>query len=244
MAKKKNEIQFTIPEATPRTLSMARLAEYLKKLSVIFGHEDHVHFLRMKDGSASAVIETDAETEPLIVERTRQAAVGDGPKEAVYSYESVKEMLEGDNFTAEVTRNGDLITRFVPRVEEGGEAIGPVWQEGTLDGLLVRIEGVDPTIHITLIADRRRYLGETNRDLGMKLGPLFYHTVRIFGKGKWWRTAQGVWELEKFAFQSVEKIDDVTIPDLVAELRAIPQEGLQALKDPLGEMLKIRGSEK
>jgi hypothetical protein len=78
----------------------------------------------------------------------------------------------------------------------------------------------------------------------MKLGPLFYRTVRIFGKGKWWRTAKGEWELEKFVFQSIEQIEDVTIPDLVAKLRAIPQNDLQSLNDPIGEMLKIRHGEK
>jgi len=239
----KKVLRFTIPEATPYTLPMARLAEYLRKLAVVFGHEDEVHFLRMEEGSASAIAEIDSEIEPLVVDRTRKASVGEGPNEAVYSYESVKEMLEEDGYTGRVTRDGDVIAQFVPYISEEQEVIGPVWQEGTLDGLLVRIEGVDETIHVTLISDRRRYPGETNRELGMKLGPLFYHTVRIVGRGKWWRNKQGEWGLEKFVFQSVEPIEDVSLPETVARLRAIPQNDLQKLDDPIAEMLKIRHGE-
>jgi hypothetical protein len=240
MAKrKKAELKFTIPEATPTTIPMARLAEYLKKLSILFGHEKSVHFLRMDKGSASAVAFVEPDFEAHVIERTRNASVGDGPKEAVYSYESVKEMLEEDGYSAKVTRNGELIAEFLQRVERDRDVIGPVWQDGTLDGLLVRIEGMDETIHVTLISDRRRYPGETNRDLGMKLGPLFYKTVRVFGRGKWWRNAHGEWELEKFIFQAIEPAEDISLPEVVARLRALPND-LQKLEDPLGEMLKIR----
>jgi hypothetical protein len=142
VANKKTELLFTIPETTPHILPMARLADYLRKLAILFGHENHVHFLKMKDGSATAVAEMDEEIAPLIVDRTRKAAEGEGVQEAIEGFESVKEMLEDDGYTAAITRNGDVIAKFVRHLNEESEAIGPIWQEGTLDGLLVRIEGV------------------------------------------------------------------------------------------------------
>jgi hypothetical protein len=59
---------------------MARLADHLRELATLLGNEDNVYFLRVDDGSANCAIEIDAEIEPIVSERVRQAQNGLGPK--------------------------------------------------------------------------------------------------------------------------------------------------------------------
>jgi hypothetical protein len=239
----KREIRFNIKGTTPDTLPMAHLAEYLKRLATVIGNEDHVHFLRVDEGSASNLIVVDEEIQPEIVLRTKNAASGKGPKEAVEGFASLRELLEEDGLTADLEEDsGDVITQFVPRIE-AGETFGPFWQEGSLDGILTRIEGVDETIHVTLVYEGSRYVCETNRDIGKGLGPRFLSTIRVFGKGKWYRSVEGKWELQKFIIRSVEDLEDTSLLDIVARLRAIPDNDLKTLEDPIGEILRIRRNE-
>ncbi|HEV2388346.1 MAG TPA: hypothetical protein VGS20_13950 [Candidatus Acidoferrales bacterium] len=242
MARK--ELRFNIKDATPHTLPMARLAEYLKKLATVLGSEDRVHFLRMEEGSAPALIEIDEEIQPVVVSRTKNAERGQGPREAVEAYESLRDALREDGHTADLeSEEGEVVTEFLPPAVVRTETFGPFWQEGTLDGLLTRIEGVDQTIHVTLIFEGARCIAETNREIGMQLGPRFYKLIRAFGKGKWFRNTEGKWELRKFIIRGFEEVDDVSLPDIVARLRAIPDNDLAKLDDPIGEMLKIRRGE-
>jgi hypothetical protein len=240
----RKELRFNIKNATPHTLPMVRLAEYLRKLSTVLGNEDRVHFLRMEEGSAPALIEIDAEIEPLIISRTKEAAIGQGPKEAVQAFSSLRDALEQDGLIADLEQEeGEVIADFVSPPKDEGEAFGPVWQDGSVDGLLTRIEGIDETIHATLVFEGSRYKAECNRDIGVQLGPRFYKMLRVFGRGKWWRTAAGRWELEKITIQSFQDVEDVSLLDTVAKLRAIPDNELNKLEDPIGEMLKIRRGE-
>ncbi len=240
----RKELRFNIKNATPHTLPMARLADYLKKLSVVLGNEDRVHFLRMEEGSAPALIEIDAEIESAVIYRAKNAANGQGPKEAVQNFASLRDDLEQDGLIADLEQDeGGIIAEFASPRQAGEETFGPVWQEGSVDGLLTRIEGIDETIHATLIFEGSRYRAECNREVGMQLGMYFWKMIRAFGKGKWWRNADGKWVLEKIVIQSVEGVEDVSLPDTVAKLRAIPDNDLHSLKDPLGEMLKIRRGE-
>jgi hypothetical protein len=135
------------------------------------------------------------------------------------------------------------VTEFIIPIQEGKETFGPFWQEGSLDGLLTRIEGIDETIHVTLIFEGSRCKAETNRDIGVQLAPRFYKIVRVFGRGRWYRNLDGHWELQKFIIRSFEDLEDISLPEIVARLRAIPDNDLKTLEDPIGEMLKIRRGE-
>jgi len=43
---------FRMSALKPETLPMARLAEYLARLAVLFGHQDQVYFSKVRKGSA------------------------------------------------------------------------------------------------------------------------------------------------------------------------------------------------
>jgi hypothetical protein len=62
----------------------------------------------------------------------------------------------------------------------------------------------------------------------------------VFGEGRWRRTADGRWELEQFAVSHFEVLDDASLPDVVARLRAIEGSDWRKLDDPVNELLRIR----
>src|SRR6266481_2953616 len=111
MAKK--EIRFHIEGTTPHALPMARLAEYLSELAVLFGNKQHVHFLRIETGSAPCVIEVDQEYETKIFARVNRAMQKRGPRDAVKANSALRAMLKKDRLWAELKQdNGEVVASY------------------------------------------------------------------------------------------------------------------------------------
>jgi hypothetical protein len=145
MAKK--ELHFSIDGTTPHTFPMARLADYLRELAVLLGNEDSVHFLRVDDGSANCAIEIDTQIESSVSERAKQAQNGLGPKEAVKAFKAIRFYLDEDDTSASIEwEKGEVLIEF-PRKSQGTEeTFGPFWEDGSLDGMLIKIGGMDETV--------------------------------------------------------------------------------------------------
>jgi hypothetical protein len=241
----KKEIRFHIEGTTPQMLPMARLAEYLKELAVLCGHSKHVHFLRVETGSAPCVLEVDQEYEPKILARIQRAKTAKGPKDAVKANSNLIYMLKKDRFSAEFkAENGELIAAYPLATERKQETFGPFWQEGSLDGIVVRLGGIDETLPVHLVYEGRQYICNASREIVRQLGPKIWgDPIRAHGKGKWYRNEQGQWEMMFFDIHSVEGLEQSTLSEAVARLRAIPDNELYSLKDPIAEMQKIRSGE-
>ena len=84
MAKRENGgiFHFKITGYTPSTLPMARLAEYMADLAALLGHEDHVHFIRVGEGSADLIHQVEEPEQPKVIERLHLVKQGLGPAEA------------------------------------------------------------------------------------------------------------------------------------------------------------------
>jgi hypothetical protein len=243
MAKK--QIRFHIEGTTPHSLPMARLAEYLTELSVLFGNKQHVHFLRVETGSAPCVIEVDQEYEERVFTRVKKAELKRGPRDAVQANLSLRTMLKQDELWAELKReNGDVVISYPLIKREKQETFGPFWQDGSLDGMIVRLGGIDETLPVHLLYEGRAYICNASKDIVKQLGPhIWGEPIRVHGRGKWYRNEQGVWEMMFFNIQSWEPLEPSTLSDAIARLRAIPDNELQSLEDPLAEMRRIRHGE-
>jgi hypothetical protein len=243
MAKK--EIRFHIEGTTPHSLPMARLAEYLAELATLFGNKHHVHFLRVETGSMPCVIEVDQEYEGRVFTRVKKATLKRGPKDAVRANSSLRMMLKKDRFWAELQQdNGNVVVSYPLVKEQKEETFGPFWQDGSLDGFVVRLGGIDETLPVHLLYEGRAYICNASRETVRELGPRIWgNPVRVHGKGKWYRNEQGIWEMLFFDIHSWEDLEDSTLSDAVAHLRAIPNNDLLSLKDPLAQMRKIRSGE-
>ena len=76
---------------------MARLAEYLAKLAMLFGNKEHIHFMKVRKGSAIQEIVVDAPAVPDVTERLRIADSLDAPDDIVRANREINRMLREDN---------------------------------------------------------------------------------------------------------------------------------------------------
>jgi hypothetical protein len=236
------KLVFRIAEANPHTLPMTRLAEYLTELATVLGSRDSIHFLRIEEGSAVNVLEVESAEEPTILSRVRDVAVGAGTQEARDAYKAIRDYLREDQFSAELeTEEGFVILNFPSSDEDNVQVYGPFWQDGSLDGVLMKIGGTDDTIPVHLLYEGKQYNCNANVEMARRLGHhLLQNPIRVHGKGKWYRNISGKWDLHWFDILDFEVLESLSLPDVVSELRAIPGNDLNTLKDPLGEMRKIR----
>jgi hypothetical protein len=213
----KKELHFSIEGTTPYTFPMARLADYLRELATLLGNEDNVHFLRVDDGSANCAMEIDAEIEPTISERVRQAQNGLGPKEAVKAFKTIRYYLDEDDTSAFMEWDkGEVLIEF-PRKSRGAEeTFGPFWEDGSLDGMLIKIGGMDETVPVHLLYEGVHHACNTTREMAKKLAPyIFGKPIRVHGRGKWYRNSEGKWELRWFDIRDFEELSDASLLDVV-----------------------------
>lgn len=84
----------------PDTLPMGWLATYLSKLADLFGDAAHVHFAKIRRGSAIPEVHVDAECAGEVFERLRLVASGQGPADAMRAQRDLNTELRQDDASA------------------------------------------------------------------------------------------------------------------------------------------------
>ncbi len=241
MAKK--ELYFKIQEWDPHTLPMARLAEYLQHLAILLGSEKSVHFKEVDEGSAKCAMEVDEAEQPRITHRVQEATKGIGNKEAQLAANFIFSLLQEDHSGAELEwDDGTVILDFSRHRQEEQETFGPFWQEGTLDGFLVKVGGYDETVPVHILHQGSHTICNTTQQIAKQLGHHLYENVRLFGRGRWYRNSDAQWELQKFDVSSFQVLSSDSLLDVVAQLRTIPNDLVNS-DDPIGLMERIRHGE-
>ncbi len=238
----KYEYKFRIDAFTPASMPMAHLAEYMRALAAFLGHEERVHFVRLEGGSTVLVQEIEPETAPKVQERIESVRRGDGPADAMRAFEALDHTLAQDNAVGFLYEpDGAEIIQFPGRERPKAVAYGSFRQQGSLDGYLVRIGGTDQMKRATLkegdVVRHCQMTEEMAYDLAQHI---WKRPLRVFGEGRWRRTPDGEWELEQFTVTDFEVLDDASLPDVVARLRAIEGSDWKKLDDPHGELRRIR----
>lgn len=233
------EYRFLIDAYTPKTIPMARLAEYMQHLADMFGETASVHFNRLEQGSTVLVSRIDNEAVPKVRHRIVSLRRREGPSEAQRAYRAINKLLREDNGVGLLKEKpkGATIIRF-PGREEIEENFPAVREQGTIDGVIIRIGGKDQTVHITLETDSGQVAGcYTTRLIGKQLGHKLFEPVRLFGRGRWTRDIEGQWELLDFKVEGFEPLADVPLSKALAGLRGIETEWSQ---EALSELPIIR----
>lgn len=221
-AKRGTELRFKIDAFTPRTLPMARLAEYITELACLLGERSHVHFLRVEEGSAAPVILVDHEAIPKVRERADAVRREDAPSEAIRAYRRLNMFLRDDNATAVLKEGKRTTVLKFPGREQPTERYGLVKQQGSIDGVLRKVGGIDQTIHIMLLAEDQQVSHiHTTQQTAKRLAQHMFDPVRLFGLGKWRRDSEGAWTLEEFRVQDFTTLDDTPLSDALSKIRAI-----------------------
>jgi hypothetical protein len=217
------EFRFKIDAYTPTTIPMLRLGEYMTQLALVLGESASVHFLRVDEGSTEVVHWVDHEAIPKVRMRAEAVRRGDGPHEAVRAFRTINKMLREDNGAGILTHGKSVRVLDFPGRDQMVEVYPAVRQQGTLDGQLVRVGGLD--LHkakVILLSEGEQIVG-CNADHGVakKLGGHLYEHVRLFGTGRWRRDGDGTWSLLDFKVSDFKVLPNVSLSVAVAELREI-----------------------
>lgn len=217
------QYEFEIDVFTPTTFPMSRLAEYMKDLSLIFGFEHAVHFLRVDEGSVKFVIAVQASLVPQVQKRLAGVRDKTGPVSALRTYESLEKKLQSDNANASLRGPRGIAVEFEGRDRPKEQAIPAVSEQGYLEGELVQIGGRDDSISIHLRDGEREYIGGASRSQGRELAQHLFTPVRVFGTGFWGRDDKGVWSLKRFDVNGFQPLTAEPLTETVARLRALPR---------------------
>lgn len=242
-----NQFIFSIAGSyKPDDIPMERLGEYLVAISELLGEKGSVHFAKLTEGSTLVHAEVEEPALPKVERRVRLVAAGEGPKAARKAYGKLDDMLRDDNATGHlVGGEGNVIRVDFPGRNRPAEIVyGPIKQMGTLDGVVVRVEGSDRTVHVGIIDGTETYSLEAPEAMGRELASLFRNgPVRFFGEGTWLRHGDGIWELKKFKIDRVEtRLDQSPLNEVIDKLRSIGAGGWKNSADPIGDLLAERNS--
>jgi hypothetical protein len=188
----RQEYRFKIDAFTPDTLPMKRLAEYMEELATLFGSQERVHFVRIESGSATVVQVVEYEHIPKVRDRLKGVKDRSAPRDAIEAYSKIDKMLAQDNATGLIETHVETetakIIEFPGKNRESVENFCPVSQRGSIDGVLVRIGGIDETVPVLLIEGETRHHCTCNREVAKRLAPhLFGSMLRVHGNGRWLR---------------------------------------------------------
>jgi hypothetical protein len=221
---------------------MARLAEYLARLATVFGFQEHVHFLKVRKGSAIPEIHVSEATAPKVHARLKLVGTADAPKDATRSIQNINAMLREDNASAVLRVKGGAQLIQFPGCKTALADEAVVHEAGELIGAVIRVGGKDDTVPLTLQdTDGTTYPCTTTRAIARELARhLFGDLVRVQGTGKWRRTPERVWDLDDFRIKSWEHLDQTLLVDEVNSLRAVEGSLWNGFADPQAELKKLR----
>lgn len=236
------EYRFSIDAFTPDTLPMGRLAQYMADLARLLGEREYVHFVRLEGGSAVLVEKIDWEAAPKVEQRVRLSDDPLAPPDVQSACRALNERLADDNAVAELSvSNGGRVVRFPGRERVEALEYGPFSQEGTLDGVLIRLGGKDEIVPVHLQEGERTYTCHASRTIARELAPYLFGTpVRVHGTGRWFRSRQGEWTLRRFTIDSFEALDDAPLTDVVRQLRDTPGSEWTTIPNAQEELARLR----
>jgi hypothetical protein len=217
------EYRFRIDAYTPETMPMARLAEYLTELAMILGEPTAVHLVRLEPGSTVLVHKIEREAIPKVRERASSVRRGSAPRDAVRAYRAINKLLRDDNGVGVLQeKTGAEIIRF-PGREETEEKFASIRQHGSIDGEILRVGGPQKYVPVLLQSEDQLIAGcWADRRIAKELAQRLFEPVRLFGRGRWSRDADGKWNLEQFIVESFEALRSEQLSDALSRLRAIP----------------------
>ena len=243
----KERLTFRIDSYTPDTIPMARLAEYLSHLAELYGSEESVHFESVTKGSAKLNVCVDTHAVAKVVCRVQSINSPSAIKDAQKAYYALDELLRSDNAIGTIStgKKGGKILDFPGRKFTPQETVTIV-QPTTVDGVVIKIGGKDATIPVLLKDQEGKDVRcEIRGDEYAKVLSRHYlgNPIRAHGSGKWLRNIDGTWEIQLLTIQSYEELDTTPLNEVLADFKAITNNGWRTMEFPMEEWKKLRGLE-
>lgn len=237
------EYIFRIDAFTPDTMPMARLADYMAALADLIGSKENTHFIRLDEGSARLVHRIEAPAIPKFERRLADVFTEAAPKDLTRAFKTLDELLVEDNATGElIGPTGTIILPFPGRSRPRPLAFPAFRQDGSIEGQIVSVGGKDATAHVILQDHSITYSGCTlKREMAKQLARYLYGpNVRLVGSGRWERHPDGTWKLLEFRVDRYEVLDERPLAEVLADVRALPNNDLAHDQDVYGSLIDLR----
>src|ERR1035438_102843 len=118
---KRQEYKFRIDAFKPDTIPMSRLAEYMADLAALLGTQEHVHFLRVEDGSTVLVQEVEYEAVPKVRDRLEGIRTRSAPDDALKAFLDIDRKLAQDNASGLLESEMASVVEFPGRNQSKAE---------------------------------------------------------------------------------------------------------------------------
>lgn len=222
----RHEYRFTIDALKPDTLPMKRFAEYVRDLAKLLGNDSEVHFDRVEEGSVEAVILVDAPAQPKVIKRLEAISRGLADNDAISAFKEIDKRLASDNAVGALKdSNGNNVIEFPGRDRPQSLEYPAFYEPATLEGTLVSLSGTDDTKHAQLHDGTRTITRIQSKDLELLKrlsGYIWGPPIRLIGRGRFQRTADGDWEMKSFHVHDFEPLEAISFEATVARLRSVP----------------------
>ena len=242
----KEILDFRIDAFTPTTLPMARLAEYMSALAILYGSKERVHFEKLRKGSAVLQVSIETTVAQTVLFRVKSSRADNAPEDVRRAYAKIDGMLRENSATADIRRKGGAQILVFPGRKQPTSAAITVTEHAEVDGVVVRVGGVDITIPVHVQSRNGEvYPCEVrNRAVAKELAAFLYgDPIRVRGPGKWERSQDGLWKLQSMTIEGWDVLDTMPADELIDRLRAIPGNGWKSIKEVDSEAEKIRYGE-
>ena len=222
---------------------MSRLVEYLAEIARMLGSESEVHFAGLEAGSTDALVDVEREAAPKVQARIQVAPTPDAPADVAKAYRAIDRMLENDNAFGELIEEDQhrKVITFPGRKKPKRLAYGPFREDTSIDGLLIRIGGLEDLVPVHLKeTEDTIHQCQANHQVARDLAPyLFGAPLRAFGNGTWFRDRDGHWQMKRFTIDRFTVLRKDELRSTVERLRSISN-NLRNIEDPLAELEELR----
>jgi hypothetical protein len=218
------EYRFEIADLSPMTLSMSRLKDYLPHLIDLFGHDDHIHLIRIDEGSAAPCIIAENHVVKAVQQTLLRVKTGKPTRKAYKAVDGLNDLLAEDH-TSAVLRSPyhGLVIEF-PGIKQATEPIvGPITEYCDIQGELIQIGGRDETISLYIRDGRNILICTASREQGREIASNLFRRVRISGEGKWIRNESGKWKLIELTLGSFTPLLHEPLSKSIRSLRALSE---------------------
>lgn len=232
---------FRIDAYTPKTIPMARLAEYIAALSALFGEKQNVHYQGLSEGSTVVLSRVEREAVPKVRENLEKATSPEGG-EAAAAFLKLNELLRKDNADADLKLNGTNVLHFPGKHQLRPPVLGPYTLDLEKDGVLLRIGGMDKSAH-AIIEDKEgnTWNFEVNRELAKGLARhLFGTPIRLKGSGRSHRDGEGNWHYANLKAVEFQVLNQETLAEAVAKIRNLPPDTWKQGIDSIAVLKSLR----
>ena len=231
--KDNHDFFFKIDGWTLEEMPMERLADYMKYLAQLFDSKKHIHVVSIESDSVELAVDVDESHKEEVRQRVYDVSRGKGQQRNIEAFQKISERLYKDGKEGRLSDGEATILRFSERRGPVREKIGPFEQEGSFDGIVIRVGGQKDLVPVWLQSDDERIDCLADHDMAKKLAKhLFGKELRVSGTGSRFCDTEGEWQFSRFTITSFEILDDTPLTVLVERLRSIPGSGWEKLEDP------------